>query len=288
MENFKQSETYNSSTKNNLGEKLRMKIFNLVMPVLGILVLEMSTGRVSRADDPTDGYFDNTAVECPDIPRPEFNIITCNQTAHEKADRELNELYQELITKADATEKKYLQEMQLAWIKLKEAQCGLTKYYYRDAHFSDKWTTKCEAVMTIRRVQELKALGTGINWKADARVGITDEPQAPGSFKTVCGVIVNRKTTSYLCDVSNEYENGKLSKTTLRFPSIVFTLVWLEGDKVRMETERTIPYEGTFSTYEGETDIVVSERTYFYYSNPELAAMEVENFRLFWNSRGRH
>jgi uncharacterized protein YecT (DUF1311 family) len=72
-------------------------------------------------------------------------------------------VYQQLLKKADATEKKYLQEMQLAWIKLKEAQCGLRQYYYLDARFSDKWKTHCEAVMTIRRVQELKALGTGIS-----------------------------------------------------------------------------------------------------------------------------
>jgi uncharacterized protein YecT (DUF1311 family) len=84
--------------------------------------------------------------------------------AYEKADRELNAVYQQLLKKADATEKKYLQEMQLAWIKLKEAQCGLRQYYYRDARFSDKWKTHCEAVMTIRRGQELKALGTGISW----------------------------------------------------------------------------------------------------------------------------
>lgn len=117
MGNFKQSETYNRDTKNSLGKKLRMKISNLVMPVLGILVLEMSTGQVSRADDPTDGYLSNTAVECPGISSAESNVIFCNNTAYEKADRELNEVYQQLIMKADATEKKYLQEMQLGWME---------------------------------------------------------------------------------------------------------------------------------------------------------------------------
>ena len=133
------------------------------MSVLGVLVFEMSTGQVSRADDPAGGYF-NTAVECPGIPFPEVNIITCNEMAYKKADRELNEVYQQLMIKADAMEKKYLQEMQLGWIKLKKAQCGLRAYYYRNAHLSDRWKTHCEALMTIRRVQELKALGTGISW----------------------------------------------------------------------------------------------------------------------------
>ncbi len=134
------------------------------MSVLGVLVFEMSTGQVSRADDPAGGYFSNTAVECPGIPFAESTVITCNEMAYEKADRELNEVYQQLMIKADAMEKKYLQEMQLGWIKFKKAQCGLRSYYYRNARFSDKWKTHCEAVMTIRRVQELKALGTGISW----------------------------------------------------------------------------------------------------------------------------
>ena len=79
-------------------------------------------------------------------------------------DRELNALYNQLIQKADQREKDYLRNMQLAWLKLKESQCGLVTYYYREARFSDKWQTRCEAVMTIRRVQELRLLGTGISW----------------------------------------------------------------------------------------------------------------------------
>jgi uncharacterized protein YecT (DUF1311 family) len=141
-----------------------MRIPILAVALLGALAVEMSTAQVSRADDPAGGYFDGTEVECPGIPSAESTVIQCNRIAFEKADRELNEVYQQLLKKADATEKKYLQEMQLAWIKLKEAQCGLRQYYYRDARFSDKWKTHCEAVMTIRRVQELKALGTGISW----------------------------------------------------------------------------------------------------------------------------
>ena len=118
----------------------------------------------AAADDPTDGYFDNTNIECPGVPFAEATVVQCNRMAFQKADKELNAVYQQLLKQADASEKKYLTEMQLAWIKLKESQCDLTQYYYRKASVSEKWKTRCEAIMTIRRVEELKALGTGISW----------------------------------------------------------------------------------------------------------------------------
>ncbi len=125
----------------------------------------MAIAPIAQADDPTGGYFDGTEIQCPGIPRGESNVTQCNEVAFQKADIELNAVYQQLMKQADAKEQEYLQEMQSAWIKLKESQCGLTQYYYRDARFSDKWESSCEAVMTIRRVQELKALGTGISWQ---------------------------------------------------------------------------------------------------------------------------
>lgn len=153
---------------------------------------------------------------------------------------------------------------------------GVARSFYEETE-----TGKCLQVITDEgRYQSLLYIPeSDCKRVADAQVGISDEPQAPGSFKTVCGVIVNKVTSRYLCDVSNEYDNGNLSRTTLRYPDLVFTLVWLGGDQVRMETQGAVPQEATFSTSEGETDIFVSDKTYFYYSDPELAAMEVKSFR---------
>ena len=36
--------------------------------------------------------------------------------------------------------------------------------YYRGTPFPEQWTNRCQAVQTIRRVQELRLLGTGIGW----------------------------------------------------------------------------------------------------------------------------
>jgi uncharacterized protein YecT (DUF1311 family) len=132
--------------------------------VLGILILSLVVASPSRADDPTGGYFDGTEIKCPGIPFSESTVVQCNTIGFQNADRELNELYQKLMKTADPKEKEYLKTMQQAWIKLKESQCGLVNYYYRDARFSEKWKTRCEAIMTIRRVEELRKLSTGISW----------------------------------------------------------------------------------------------------------------------------
>ncbi len=114
---------------------------------------------------------------------------------------------------------------------------------------------------------------------ANARLGITDEPIPPGAFKTVCGVIVDGKTYRYLCNVTNHFTGEKLTKTTLSYPDVVFDLVWLSDDRLRMESQGIKPQEYQYSTSEGETDIITPDKVYFYYSNPELAAIEVKNFQ---------
>lgn len=116
------------------------------------------------ADDPTGGYFSGTPVECPGVPAAEATVVACHRMALAKADRELNTVYRDLMARADPAERRALQEAQLAWIRLRDAQCALVKTYYRGAPFPEKWTSRCQAVQTIRRVQELRALGTGIGW----------------------------------------------------------------------------------------------------------------------------
>jgi uncharacterized protein YecT (DUF1311 family) len=119
---------------------------------------------VARADDPSGGYFSGTPVECPGLPSAEAAVVTCNSQALARADRELNALYRDLIARADPAERQALQDAQLGWIRMRDGQCALVKAYHRTAPFPEKWTSRCQAVMTIRRVQELKALGTGIGW----------------------------------------------------------------------------------------------------------------------------
>jgi len=111
--------------------------------------------------------------------------------------------------------------------------------------------------------------------------GKTSLSGKPGSesFQTVCGVIVDSKTYRYLCQVTDINGDKGIGQTALRFPDNELQLVWGEGNKVRVQPQGVTPEDATYSTSEGETDIFFDGKTYFYYSDRGLAAMEVEHFK---------
>lgn|GEM_PF-5165482 len=133
---------------------------------LCIFAIAWLAAPAAHADDPTGTYFDGDPIECPGS-TSEVQYNRCVSAALQKADLDLNALYKRLTAAADANEKRYLQDMQLAWIKLKDAQCKLVRAYHEGAANPGPWQTRCEAMMTIRRVHELGQLGTGILWNID-------------------------------------------------------------------------------------------------------------------------
>lgn len=99
------------------------------------------------------------------------------------------------------------------------------------------------------------------------------------TFETICGVIVDGQNYSYLCEVSEQYNGENKVKTTLRYPDIELQLIWKPDNQVSINTTGASSIEATYSTSEGETDIFTSEKTYFYISDKNMAAWEVENFQ---------
>jgi hypothetical protein len=99
------------------------------------------------------------------------------------------------------------------------------------------------------------------------------------TFKTVCGVIVDGQNYRYLCEVSEQYNGNNRITTTLRYPDIELQLTWKSGNQVTIDTTGASSIDATYSTSEGETDIFTSDKTYFYISDKDLAAMEVQHFQ---------
>lgn len=95
------------------------------------------------------------------------------------------------------------------------------------------------------------------------------------AMRTVCGVIVGGKTSRYLCEV----EENRQGTTVMRLPDTTIRLGWKPGGKLEFAQEGTASREVKYSESEGETDIFVDERTFFYISNPQAAELEVKNFR---------
>lgn len=99
------------------------------------------------------------------------------------------------------------------------------------------------------------------------------------SFRTVCGVIVGSRISRYLCEATDLKRDEGFERTALRLPDSELQLIWGEGNQVDVQFQGLgAPVPATYSVHEGETDILVDDKTYFYYSDRGLAASEVEHF----------
>jgi len=101
----------------------------------------------------------------------------------------------------------------------------------------------------------------------------------PNEFETVCGVIVDDQTFRYLCRATVHLEDGRRARTVVRYPDQTISFNWHGDREVGVRFEGMDPIRGTFSVSEGETDIFLDGRTYFFISNQQAAVQEVAAFR---------
>lgn len=139
--------------------------------------------------------------------------------------------------------------------------------------YTEPNTANCVAVITADGAYREIVYTEPVDCEADAADIRTE------SFQTVCGVIVEGQTTRYLCNVEDVYANTTKTKTVLTYPDISFEYIWGEGDNLTVNSQGANPIQATYSTSEGETDIFFDDKTYFYYSDPQAAQFEVQNFQ---------
>lgn len=111
-------------------------------------------------------------------------------------------------------------------------------------------------------------------------ISLADVTPKVDTFETVCGVIVEQENSSYPCQVIDKYNDDVKAMTELKFPDNELQLIWKSDDKVEVQMDGLdATFETTYSTYEGETNFVIEGKTYYYYSNKELAEIELRNFK---------
>ncbi|MGK7913202.1 MAG: hypothetical protein AB4050_17245 [Synechococcus sp.] len=108
-------------------------------------------------------------------------------------------------------------------------------------------------------------------------VAVTHAPTRQEQFNTVCGVLVGSDRYQYTCDLTNYYHGTSLVKSELIYPDNELTLLWRQGGNVTIQFPGLVDQTGTYSIYEGETDIFFEDKTYYYYSDPEFAASELRH-----------
>jgi hypothetical protein len=99
------------------------------------------------------------------------------------------------------------------------------------------------------------------------------------SFETVCGVMAGGQDHSYHCKVTDHYQDGSKTSTTLRFPDQTLKMVWKSGKQVELHFEGMTARTVQYSNSEGEVDFVFEGKTYYYFSDKGRARTEVENLR---------
>ena len=111
-------------------------------------------------------------------------------------------------------------------------------------------------------------------------ISLADVTPKVDTFDTVCGVIVEQENSSYRCQVIDKYNGDLKAMTELKFPDNELQLIWKSDNKVEVKIDGLdSTFETTYSTYEGETNFVIEGKTYYYYSNKELAEIELRNFK---------
>jgi hypothetical protein len=116
---------------------------------------------------------------------------------------------------------------------------------------------------------------------SDCLAGAAQAPQGETGkgFETVCGVFIGRKDHRYRCTVEDNYQDGRKTSTTLRFPDQTLKMIWKPGKQVELLFEGMVPKIVRYASSEGETNFVFEGKTYYYFSDKGRARYEVEHFQ---------
>jgi uncharacterized protein YecT (DUF1311 family) len=86
----------------------------------------------------------------------QMEINQCFDTAYQKADKELNELYSQLMTKRDAATRDRLQAVQSVWIKYRDAHCEAAAALYQGGSIQPSIRAGCLERVTRYRIDEIR------------------------------------------------------------------------------------------------------------------------------------
>jgi hypothetical protein len=185
----------------------------------------------------------------------------------------------------------------LAGVRGRDGEVELQKlgYIYQGGHktetssltfYKDSKSGRCLQVVTregryesLGYVQDSECRSAAkVKVVAGGEISLSGQPGAE-TFRTVCGVIVGSRVYRYLCKVTDVKGEAGIERTALLFPDSELQLIWGEGNRVEVQFQglaAAVP--ATYSVHEGETDVILEGKTYFYYSDRDIAAMEVEHF----------
>ncbi|MEG4271187.1 MULTISPECIES: lysozyme inhibitor LprI family protein [unclassified Microcoleus] len=94
-------------------------------------------------------------INC-DRPQGDVEVRACIRLRYEIADKQLNDVYKQLIAKLSKEEKALLAEAQLGWIQLRDKTCEFEVYKSRGGTGYRGFLNECLDRMTKQRTAELE------------------------------------------------------------------------------------------------------------------------------------
>jgi uncharacterized protein YecT (DUF1311 family) len=118
--------------------------FVLVSFLLVIAASAYSAGQSQKKREP-----------CPNA-QSQAEMNDCAGREYKKADADLNQVYQKLVTMLDADEKAQLKAVEMTWITYRDANCDFVADQYKGGSMRPMILGFCLADMTHNRTNELK------------------------------------------------------------------------------------------------------------------------------------
>ncbi len=124
------------------------------LPILGVIV----------APNLASGNSDEIAQKftC-DSPQTTSEMRVCAGQSYEKADRELNQVYQQLKPKLDASQQKRLINAQRAWIQFRDKSCAFEGAFAEGGTLEPVLKLSCLTDVTEQRVKDLQEYVETVN-----------------------------------------------------------------------------------------------------------------------------
>jgi len=91
-----------------------------------------------------------------DNPGSNVEYKECARRAYEQADRQLNQVYQQLRSKLSSAERKQLTDAELAWIQFRDKNCSFEVYPSRGGTGYGGFLSSCLERMTRERTADLE------------------------------------------------------------------------------------------------------------------------------------
>jgi uncharacterized protein YecT (DUF1311 family) len=88
----------------------------------------------------------------------QMEINLCLAAAYQTADKELNELYSNIMKKQDPPDRDHLQAAQRAWIKYRDANCEAAAELYQGGSIQPSVRAECLRRNTRARADELRQI----------------------------------------------------------------------------------------------------------------------------------